>query len=99
MPAAIAPDKPEAFLRWSMDRYKTVPSFRVKASVVMNYDGMPGGAPQEREFTYDKPNRFKVVSTGAGGFIQTSIADGKSIVEYASIGGDTQTSPAPVSVG
>jgi len=92
--AGPAPDKPEAFLKWSMDRYKRAPSYRADASVSMNFGGMPG-APQARKFEYESPNRFKVVSTGAAGFVQTSVSNGKDLVEYASMGTPANSYPAP----
>ena len=75
-------DTAESFLKWSMDKAKEVPAMTAKVTInSTNGTGFPG-MESTRTFDYKAPNQFKVISTGAGGFVQTSVSDGKELVEY-----------------
>ena len=86
IPESVPASDPRAFLAWSMDRYKALPSFQSEMDWSMAAGDMP--APNaKRQIQYAAPNRFKVVSTNASGFVQTSVSNGKTLIEYASAGG------------
>ena len=92
-------DDPKAvvFLKHSMDVYSTMPSYTAEGS----FSSGPKGElrpHQTRKFAYSKPNRFKVVSDGHG-FLQTSICDGKNVLEFDNETGQTpRKEPAPDSI-
>jgi len=98
IPESVPASDPHAFLAWSMDRYKALPSFQSEMDWSMAA-GDTRASNAKRLIQYASPNRFKVVSTNGSGFIQTSVSDGKTLIEYASAGGmGAQKYNAPASL-
>ncbi|RYG22476.1 redoxin domain-containing protein [bacterium] len=90
-PVAKSGDDGEAvaLLKRSMDVYAAMPSFKADGTFSMTSAGFPT-PPSKRSIEYVRPNRFKVVSSNPMGFEQTSVSDGKSLVEF-----DNMTGMAP----
>jgi thiol-disulfide isomerase/thioredoxin len=81
-PAPAPTADPRAFLSWSMDHYKSLPTFQ--AEMLWSMSTSPEGrVVQKRTIQYASPNRFKVVSANANGFVQTSVCDGKTLAEFS----------------
>lgn len=77
-------DSAEEFLKWSMDQHKALTSFEANCAWSMSFNGTAnplGGSTRKVE--YVAPNKFKVVSSNHS-FVQTSVSDGKKLVEYTS---------------
>ncbi len=100
-PSNSANDDPVAFLKWSMDKYASAKTFHAECQWKVDYPDTEKDEPAAgRVFDYAKPNRFKVVSSQSQGmFTQTSVSDGKSLVEYGN-SADTgaMTYPAPLDI-
>jgi hypothetical protein len=88
-----APPTATDVLKQSMSTYEALQSFQANA------DSQAFMQVNNRSISYVKPNKFKVVSTHAMGFDQTSVCDGAKVVEYAPMVGKTaQNYPAPTSL-
>ena len=92
-------DNPAALLKRSMDKYAAMPTFQADCAWSVQYPSTPG-TTQKRVIRYARPNRFKIVSSGAQThFEQTSVSDGKKLVEYSSFPGmGAMNYPAPASL-
>jgi thiol-disulfide isomerase/thioredoxin len=77
---------PQEFLRWSMDRYAEMSTFRATTDVTSS---RTGGV---RQIVYARPNRFKIVSAGQYGYVATSVCDGRTLIEYANRAGHPASS-------
>ncbi|MHB8637726.1 MAG: TlpA family protein disulfide reductase [Fimbriimonadaceae bacterium] len=86
------------FLKHSMDVYAALPAYTAKCTYTLSSAGQLA-PPSVRRFSYAKPNRFKVVSTSAAGFVQTSISDGNQVLEFDNMTGQApRTTPAPATI-
>lgn len=81
-PPSKAPDKPEAFLKWSMDRYKALASFSASCEWTATYGGQPGPT-EKRTISFVAPNLFRAETSFGPTYSMTSISDGKTVVEYS----------------
>ncbi len=88
---ADAPVSATEFLKQSMSRYQALTSFQAECGWNETFGGvaLPKAAGQDadvRAIVYVRPNQFKVTSSHYGvGFVQTSVSDGKHLVEYSSM--------------
>lgn len=92
-------ETPEAMLKRSMSKYAATPTFQADCDWAVTY-GSTSGTQAKRTIQYARPNKFKIVSAGGQTkFVQTSVSDGKKLVEYAT-GGliPAQSYPAPASL-
>jgi thiol-disulfide isomerase/thioredoxin len=83
--AQTAPQDAVGFLKWSMDRHSYLRSYRAECAWSMGFGNMGAGPGSKRTIVYARPNRFKVVSSGPGGFVQVSVCDGKTLTEFSSM--------------
>ena len=92
-----APVTPSAYIKWSMSKYAAMPSFKGEVSLRVSSNGK--SAPDStRIIQVAKPNRFKIVSKNAAA-TQTSVSDGKNLVEFMSLGAfPAQSTTAPASI-
>src|SRR3569832_1541709 len=76
----------KSFLAWSMDQHKALRSYSSTGSWNMD-SGMSAGAMSQttRTISYSAPNKFRVDSAYAGGFVQTSVSDGAKLVDYSTM--------------
>lgn len=74
-------DSPEAFLKWSMDRYGGFSTFR--ASCIRRQIDQFNTGPQLREIRYEAPNKFKIVSK-IHESASVSVCNGEEMIEYSS---------------
>lgn len=90
---------PEAFLKWSMDRYKAMPTFQATDAVTFASDGKPS-SPQTRRIQYASPNKFKLeITMQAGAARLTAVSDGAKLVDYSNQpGAEAMTASAPASL-
>src|ERR1700722_5641962 len=74
--AAKQSDDPKAvaLLKQAMATYAKLPAYTADFTVSMTTMGM-ASPNSNRTIAYERPNRFKVVSTTAGGFVQTAVSD------------------------
>ena len=103
---ALADDTPSTadFLKQSMSRYQALTSFQAQCGWNETFGGVPQpkstGDATVRTLIYARPNQFKVVASHSGGrFVQTSVSDGKRLVEYssmASLPAMTYSAPATI---
>ncbi len=92
-----APATPSAYIKWSMSKYAAMPSFEGEVSMRVSSNGKSGPA-STRTIQVAKPNRFKIVSKNAAS-TQTSVCDGKTLVEFMSLGAfPAQRTAAPASI-
>lgn len=94
---------PVQFLKWSMDKYAALDTFKTDYDWKADFSGSGaavGGEGNKRTFEFQKPNKFRAVTDmGGSGFVLTSVSDGKSVVEYTNAGQmKAQTSTAPSNV-
>jgi thiol-disulfide isomerase/thioredoxin len=84
----------KVFLLACMDRYRAFKTFQASVDVAMSY-GFGPPMSSARTMAYATPNRFKVVSSN-GFFKQTSVSDGKQVLEYSNMPGlGAERYPAP----
>jgi hypothetical protein len=76
----------EEFLKWSMDKYKGMQSFRSDAAVTLGADAS-GKDSETRRIYFVRPNRFKVEVFTALGFKMKAVSNGEQLVEYANKAG------------
>jgi len=84
-------------LKKSMDRYKGMESFEAACDWSESF-GEGTMMTSKRTLTYARPNRWKVVSQVSSGMEMTSVSDGKSVVEYASVQREALTYSSPGTV-
>ena len=84
--AQQSPATPTALLKWSMSKYAAMPTFQAECKWSQVYPGTQG-SEAERTIQYARPNQFKMVTTNtAAHTTQTSVCDGKKMVEYMTSG-------------
>lgn len=67
-----------------MARHAELRSYKADCAWQADFGGGPSSATDSsRTLEYEAPNKFKVVSTHSGKFIQTSVSDGKEVLESA----------------
>lgn len=95
-----APATADATLKATMARYEHLTSYQAECGWIAAINGQTAGAGADRKIWYSKPNRFKIVSSqGRGSFVQTSVSDGKKLVDFATgIDIPAQNSDAPRSI-
>jgi thiol-disulfide isomerase/thioredoxin len=90
------------FLKETMTRYQALKTFQAECGWNTVYDGKPDDPSSQsgetRMIAYQTPNIFKIVSTHANSYVQTSVSDGTHLCEYGNNGDDTMTSKAPPSI-
>lgn len=84
---------PEALLKWSMDQYAQLRSFRAQCAVTTTSRDQTISRI-ERTIAYRKPNQFKVTSKAEDGPEYVTICDGTNLVEMVD-GKPKQESAAP----
>ncbi len=104
--AASPPGDPAALLKWSMDKYKAMTSFRANGKMTFhtNLPDQPGNASQAATILIQPPNRFKVVMNESDPSSpkprQVVVSDGKIEVRYSSApGANARKSAAPKDLG
>ncbi len=98
--AQSAAPSPADLLKRTMARYAAMPTFQADCNWSAAYGGLPMATSTMRTVQYAKPNRFKVVTShSAATMVQTSVSDGKKLVESSTgVGMPAQSSPAPASI-
>jgi len=89
---APAPSAAAVLLKKSMDLYASMPSFSAVCRVtfpaatgpIYETEANPDQSNREqvRKLNFQKPNRFRVVSSSPSGFEITTISNGTSVLEY-----------------
>jgi len=75
---------PEAFLKWSMNRYQASKGFSANSSIKIEAPFMNVHQSATRQISYGAPNMYKI-STGTGtGPSLTAASDGKQEIDYSS---------------
>src|SRR5579862_715432 len=93
-----APTTPIGLLKWSMTRYAALSTFQADCSWTETIGTMPSSQEEKRTLWYEKPNRFKVVSSHSG-LVQTSVSDGTKLVEFTTgIAQPAQSYDSPPSI-
>ena len=96
-PAPPSPKDPEAFLKWSMDRYSLMPDMQATVDV----STLSGGQllnDQTRTFRYEGPNKYRVESKNPDGVETIVVSDGTREADYDNrkLGDSSLDIPAPV---
>ena len=79
--AQIPPKTPDAFLKWSMDRYAKMKTFQAECTWSARY-GSPNTHITKRRIWIASPNLFRITSiTQNSNYIQMSVCDGEELVE------------------
>jgi len=87
------PTDPAAFLKWSMDRHRALRSYHARVKWSAKY-GSEGSMPATRTIDYVAPRRFRIVNSISGGFVMTSVSDGKQLYEVSRVNSSTYPAPA-----
>ncbi|HVT14276.1 MAG TPA: TlpA family protein disulfide reductase [Fimbriimonadaceae bacterium] len=86
-------DEAAKFLRWSMNQNAALASYKAAESWSAT---APVGKTEQREISYERPNKFKITTTIDKGECLTSVSDGAKMVEIAQLpGGGAVSSDAP----
>src|SRR5262249_46036731 len=81
--AQSVPTTPTGMLKWSMTKYAALTTLQAKCLWSATFGGQPSGPATKRTLWYEKPNRFKVVSShDMTKMVQTSVSDGTKLVEF-----------------
>ena len=71
----------EDFLKWSMDRYKALKSFKAHVTWSASAAGYPSQI-ELRDISYIAPNVFQTKTSMPAGMKMTAVSDGTDMVEY-----------------
>ena len=98
--AQTVPPTASAVVKYTMAKYAKIASYHAECNWSESFGALPAMSGTTRVIWYQKPNRFKVVSTMSGGrMVQTSVSDGSKLVEYAiGVGTGAQRYTAPPSI-
>jgi peroxiredoxin len=97
------PADPTAFLRLAMQRTSALRTFQARCAYEVTT--ATGGASEPtmrgtRTIAYERPNRFRVVSSPGGRITMTCISDGVRLLEYSTLpGAPASTFSAPETIG